>query len=175
MGFLSSGLFWGVIVVLIGVSIILNVVLGVKIPLFRVVFGLLLIYWGVSLLAGSRFGARAGNSTIFSDTQVKPVAPAKEYNILFGKGEIDLTGVQLQPGRNRVEINTVFGASVLRLNPDVPVSLEVSAAFSGARLPDGNTISFGDQSWLSPGFKADTAWLEVKASVVFGGMEVRLR
>ena len=41
--------------------------------------------------------------------------------------------------------------------------------------PDGNTISFGDQSWLSPGFKADSAWLEVKASVVFGGMEIRLR
>lgn len=175
MGFLSSGLFWGVVIVLIGLSVILNVVLGVKIPLFRIVFGLLLIYWGVSLLAGSRFGSRAGDTAVFSDTQMKPAAAAKEYNILFGRGEIDLSGVKLEPGRNRTEVNTIFGSSVIRLDPATPVRLRVSSAFGSARTPDGNTAAFGDYTWTSPEFSPESTHLDIKVDVVFGSADIRIR
>lgn len=51
---LSSKLFWGAIVVLAGLVIIANAVFNINIPIFRVFFALLLIYWGVKMLIDIR-------------------------------------------------------------------------------------------------------------------------
>jgi predicted membrane protein len=174
MGFIFSGLFWGIIVVLVGLSIILNVVAGVKIPLFRVIFGLLLIYWGVSLLAGASFRFRSSGSTVFGESDVRATETGKQ-DVIFGKGTIDLTRVALSEGANRYEVNTVFGSSVVRVDPAVPTKVVVSSAFAGARLPDGNNIAFGEYTWRSPAWREDTARLVVKVAVVFGSAEVRDR
>lgn len=172
MSFVFSGLFWGAVVVFIGITIILNGVLGVRIPIIRIVFGLLLIYWGVNLLIGARFG-RSG-SAVFSDAEVKATSAGKQ-DVLFGKGTIDLTGIQLKPGVNRYEVNTVFGASVIRLNPATPAKVVVSSAFGGVRMPDGGNVAFGENTWRSPTLKEDSAYLFVKAAVVFGGTEIEAR
>ena len=172
MSFVFSGLFWGAVVVFIGITIILNGVLGVRIPIIRIVFGLLLIYWGVNLLIGARFG-RSG-SAVFSDAEVKATSAGKQ-DVLFGKATIDLTGVQLKPGVNRYEVNTVFGASVIRLNPATPAKVVVSSAFGGVRMPDGGNVAFGENTWRSPTLKEDSAYLFVKAAVVFGGTEIEAR
>jgi predicted membrane protein len=173
MGFMFSGLFWGVVVVLLGLTIIINVAFGVKIPLFRIVFGLILIYWGVSLIAGSSFRSRS--TTAFSDSEIRPTKAVGKHDIIFGKGVIDLSNVSLSDRVNRYEVNTVFGSSVIRLNPTMPVKVVVSSAFAGARLPDGNTMAFGEYTYRSPNLKEDSAYLLVKASVVFGGLEVENR
>jgi hypothetical protein len=173
MGFLFSGLFWGIIVILVGITLVLNVVAGVRIPLFRIVVGLILVYLGVCLIAGGRWGVRSRNSAAFSETKVTPNEAAPEYSILFGKGDIDLSRVTLKPGANRCEVNTVFGGSVVRLDPQMPVRVSVSSAFGGARLPDGSSVSFGDHSYTSPGYRSDSAYLDLKLSVVFGGVEAK--
>jgi hypothetical protein len=172
MGFVFSGIFWGIIVVLIGLSIILNGVAGVRIPLIRIIFGLLLIYWGVTVLAGASFRFRSSGTSAFSDTDIRATEAGKQ-DILFGRGTIDLTGIALKPGANRYEVNTIFGASVIRVDPQVPTKVVASAAFSGARFPDGATIAFGEYSYRSPGLKDDSSYLLVKAAVVFGSMEIR--
>ena len=169
MGFIFSGVFWGVIVVLLGLSIILNVATGVKIPFFRIFFGLLLIYWGISLLAGSRFH-RSG-STIFSDSEIRATAAGKQ-DVIFGRGIIDLSGVVLKQGVNRYEVNTVFGASVIKLDPAMPVKVIASSAFAGVKMPDGGNIAFGETTYRSLNLREDSTYLLVKTSVVFGGVEV---
>ena len=55
MEFLASGVFWGSVIILFGVSIILNAVFGISIPVFRVVLALILIYFGIKILAGGAF------------------------------------------------------------------------------------------------------------------------
>ncbi len=174
MSFVFSGLFWGAIVVLIGLTIILNGVLGIRIPIIRIVFGLLLIYWGISLLLGLSF-RRTSGTTAFSDSRLESTEASGKQDVVFGRSTIDLTGVQLKPGVNRYEVNTVFGASVIRLNPATPAKVVVSSAFAGVRLPDGNTLAFGDNTWLSPAFKPDSAYLYLKVGVVFGGVEITAR
>jgi hypothetical protein len=169
MGFLFSGIFWGIIVVLLGLTIILNVVTGVKIPFFRIFFGLLLIYWGISMLAGSRF-SRAG-STVFSDSEIRATTAGKQ-DVIFGRGVIDLSGIVLKEGVNRYEVNTVFGASVIKLDPAMPVKVVASSAFAGVKMPDGGNIAFGETTYRSPSLKEDSTYLLVKTSVVFGGTEV---
>ncbi len=173
MNFAFSGLFWGAIVVLIGLTIILNGVLGIRIPIIRLVFGLLLIYWGISLLVGVSF-RRTSGATAFNETELKGEASGKQ-DVLFGKATIDLTGIQLKPGVNRYEVNTVFGASVIRLNPATPAKVVVSSAFGGVRMPDGSNVAFGENTWRSPTFKEDSAYLFVKAAVVFGGTEIEAK
>ena len=174
MSFVFSGLFWGAIVVLIGLTIILNGVLGVRIPIIRIVLGLLLIYWGISLLLGLSF-RRASGATVFSETEPKSSEASGKQDVVFGKTTIDLTGIQLKPGVNRYEVNTVFGASIIRLNPAMPAKVVVSSAFGGVRMPDGSNIAFGENTWRSPTFKEDSAYLYVKVAVVFGGTEIQAR
>jgi len=172
MGFLFSGVFWGIIVVLLGLSIILNVVAGVKIPFFRIFFGLLLIYWGVSLLIGARFG-RSGTA-VFSDASIKATSAGKQ-DVIFGRAVIDLSGIVLKEGVNRYEVNTVFGASVIKLDPAMPVKVVASSAFAGVKLPDGGNVAFGESTWRSPNLKEDSTYLLVKTDVVFGGTEVEMK
>lgn len=172
MGFLFSGLFWGLVVVLAGLSIILNVAFNVKIPFFRILFGLVLIYIGLSLVIGTRLRVRTQRTTVFDDRTME-VTKAGEYNVIFSRSTVDLSGITLKPGRNKVEVNTVFGSGTLVLDPKVPTRLHVSAAFAGARLPDGNVISFGDYNWKSDSLSDTVPHLDIEASVVFGGLEVK--
>jgi hypothetical protein len=174
MGFMFSGLFWGVIIILIGLTVILNVVMGVRIPLIRIVFGLLLIYWGVSLLIGTSFRIRTSGSTVFSDSDVRATEAGKQ-DVIFGKATIDLTGIQLKPGANRFEVNTVFGSSVIRLDPAMPVKVVASTAFAGVRMPDGANIAFGETTYRSAGLREDSTYLLVKADVVFGSTVIVAR
>ena len=172
MSFVSSGLFWGAIVVLIGLTIILNGVMGIRIPIIRIVFGLLLIYWGVSMLAGARFGR--GSTAVFSDSEIKATSAGKQ-DVIFGRGVIDLRGIVLKEGINRYEVNTVFGASVIKLDPAMPVKVVASSAFAGVKLPDGGNVAFGESTWRSPNLKEDSTYLLVKTNVAFGGTEIEAR
>jgi hypothetical protein len=169
MNLLFNGLFWGAIVILIGVTIILNGVLGTKIPIVRIVFGLLLIYWGVSLLAGVRF--RHSGAAVFSDAEVKATS-AGHQDVIFGRATVDLSAIVLKEGVNRYEVNTVFGASVIKLDPAMPVKVVASSAFAGVKMPDGANIAFGETTYRSPNLKEDSTYLLVKTAVVFGGTEV---
>jgi hypothetical protein len=169
MGFVFSGIFWGVFVVLLGVSIILSYATGVRIPFFRIFFGLLLVYWGISLLAGARFG-RSG-TTVFGDSVVRATAAGKQ-DIVMGRGVIDLSGIVLGEGVSRYEVNTVFGASVIKLDPAMPVKVVVSSAFAGVKMPDGGNVAFGETTYRSSGLREDSTHLLVKTSVVFGSLEI---
>ena len=48
MDFFFGGLFWGVLLILIGIGIILKVFFDINIPIFRTALALLLIYLGVT-------------------------------------------------------------------------------------------------------------------------------
>jgi hypothetical protein len=174
MGFLFSGLFWGLVIVLAGLSVILNVAFGLKIPFFRILFGLVLIYIGISLVIGTRVRVRTHNTTAFDESTME-VTKAGEYNVLFSRSVIDLTRVELKPGRNKVEVNTVFGSAVIKIDPATPMRLHASAAFAGAHMPDGNTLSFGDYNWQSDSLRDTIPFLDVEVSVVFGALEIQNR
>ncbi|HYM19533.1 MAG TPA: hypothetical protein VEW28_00855 [Candidatus Kapabacteria bacterium] len=47
---MSSGMFWGALLVIIGATIMLRNVFDIHLPLWDVIFPSLLILWGVSLL-----------------------------------------------------------------------------------------------------------------------------
>ncbi len=172
MGFIFSGVFWGVIIVIIGLSIILNVIFGVHIPLFRIVFALFLIWLGITLLTGGSFWSRDKNKAIFEEKRIDSIKKGSRYDVVFGKGVIDLSNIKLEDKVFKVDVNTVFASNTIEIDSKMPVKIIVNSVFAGARMPDGNTIAFGQYTYKSDSLKEDTSYLHVQATVVFGGLQI---
>ena len=172
MGFVFSEAFWGIFLIVIGLTIVVKVVFGINIPLMRIILALLLIYIGVSILLGGSCARKSSPDVIFNESRIKVGEPAAKYDIVFGKGEIDLTALKVKPGITRIKVNTVFGSGTIKLRSDQPVKIKLSSAFAGAKLPDKNLVSFGEYTYRSPGLDEGRDYLYIEASVVFGELEI---
>jgi predicted membrane protein len=176
MGFLFSGIFWGSILVLLGLSVIVRIVFNIHVPLVRIVFALVIIYLGVRVLVGgtwNRCGGPNASTVVFSDVKTELPKDSTEYNIIFGKGVVKLDSAALAEKNKKVKINTVFGATEIVVSSNIPAIIRVTSAFSGARMPDGNIISFGEYVYKTKAVSDPAKALHVDASVVFGGLEIR--
>jgi hypothetical protein len=172
MRFFFSHIFWGALLILIGVSAILKS-FNINIPIFRIVFAFLFIYTGVSILVGHNIGINSSDNTVlFSDTSIKVTdIVEREYNIIFGKGIIDLRDVKLN-GQEKIEANVIFGSGEILLNPEIPVTIRVSSAFGNAKLPDKSSVTFGELTYRSGNFNENEAYLLIEANTVFGGIKI---
>jgi hypothetical protein len=172
MGFLFSEVFWGILLIILGVSVVIKVVFNVNLPIFRILFSFFLIYIGIRILMGG-FGVNPPkNMVLFNDSEIKGPTADNNYNVIFGKGVIDLTDPALVKTTTKVEVNTIFGGGFIKLNPKMPLIIVVNSAFAGAKLPDGNIATFGKYTYKSPNFIEGQNHLEIDANVVFGGLEI---
>ncbi|MBN1130696.1 MAG: hypothetical protein JXA71_17035 [Chitinispirillaceae bacterium] len=183
MGFLFSGLFWGVILILLGVSVIVNIVFHIHVPFFRIVIALILVYAGIRVLAGGHWWQGRGGSSSCCASAVKADAfiaknEGDEYSIVFGRSTFDAETIfAADSGRTACRINTVFGYSVVRIPKSLPVVVRVNSAFSGVRLPDGSVSAFGQTVYRNDAARA-AAQENIKSidlSVVFGGCHIEER
>jgi hypothetical protein len=174
MSILFSGLFWGVFLVLLGSSVVLKAVFHIDIPVFRSFFGLFLVLLGVQVLLGRPLlGERSGHKALFSESKFSSPVAGGKYEVLFGKGVLDLATWSAPQEDVTLKLDAVFGHCELRLNPAVPTELELNAAFSGASFPDGSVISFGRHLYRNAAWSKDKPCLRIKADVVFGGLDVK--
>lgn len=60
---------------------------------------------------------------------------------------------------------------MIKINPQLPTKIVVNSAFSEAKMPDGNIVSFGKYTYKSPNFKEEENHLFIQANVVFAGLE----
>lgn len=172
MNFISSGLFWGVFLIVIGLSIILKVTLNINLPVVRIFLALFFIYIGISIITG---GFTGKNNAVFNDVRITSPANNDEYNVIFGKGEIDLTNIAVGTNNFKVAANTIFGSSNIYISSATPAIIKVNAAFSGVRQPDGNLISFGNNTFRTGNFSENDNHLIIEVNAVFSGVEIRLR
>ncbi|MEO0107805.1 MAG: LiaF domain-containing protein [candidate division WOR-3 bacterium] len=170
MGLIFTGVFWGAVLILLGIGVILNVILGTKIPFGRIFWALLLIYIGISLLVRPAWHKRTWHRKWTSDKVMITSTPGK-HDIVFGSAVFDLTSVELQDRVQCEEIDVVFGSAEVRLNPEMPVRIEVNTVFASAKLPNGNEKSFGEYTYQSRTFDENRPYLSIKADVVFGSLE----
>ena len=159
---LSSKLFWGAIVVLAGLVIIANAVFNINIPIFRVFFALLLIYWGVKMLLDIR-PRQSGNDAavaVFSESNYEGKSLDKrEFSAVFGSQTVDLRHIEF-PSDAKIEVNAVFGSSTLLLPPEVTVQVEQNAVFGSVDDKRRNPINDGNKV------------LRLEANAVFGSIDI---
>ena len=172
---MGAGLFWGAFLLLLGIALIIKVVFNVDFPVFKVLVGIFLILLGIKVLFG-RFMVSShhfeAEDTIFNERTYDPPESGKEYTVLFAKGVYDFSDVDLSKGNFHAKISTVFGGSQIIIPRDMPVKIKADAVFAGAELPDGNTAVFGSTVYESDSWSPDTASLNIKVDVVFGGIQV---
>jgi hypothetical protein len=88
----SQGLFWGIFLIGIGILMIIKYQFKLNISMPRIVFGVLLLALGISMLLGGP-GLKTQSNIIFSEGNVQAVKPEKEYNVIFGNLVIDLATI----------------------------------------------------------------------------------
>ena len=94
--FFGTPLFWGIILILFGIAVVVKAVFRIDIPLGRILIALVLIVWGVTLLSGRRFwgGGRwedRRESTVFFSGDITDHGPLREeYGVIFGSRRVDL-------------------------------------------------------------------------------------
>lgn len=174
MGCIFSSMFWGVIIIIIGIVIIINVIFGTRIPIFPLIIGLLLIYLGIKVLTGISC-RRTERATILEEKKIEPTSPSGKYDVIFNRSVFDLTKIKLKEGVSKVEINTVFGSSVIKIDPTLPIKIRASSAFGSAHTPDENMVGFGKHTYKSDALKQTESkdYLLIVLNVVFGSAEVK--
>ena len=173
---MAPGIFWGIILVIVGLSIIFRVVFDIN--LFRVLIAVLLILLGIKILIRNKgiFSFSSGkNDVIFSERIVSGTPNNRtEYNVMFGKSVFDFRDIDFTDEMPvRLKINTVFGAAVVKIKEDCPVKIKAGTAFAVAKMPDGNTIAFGSSQYASSTYDASRNYLYIDANTVFGSLEVK--
>ncbi len=176
MDILFSRVFWGVIVLLIGLSIILGAFFKINFPFFRVVISLILIYFGFQMLIGAftNRGSWGSNDSVavFSGAQHAPNNEdlRREYSAIFGSQIINLSQLRLNEDHN-VEVNAIFGSAKIMVSKQQPFRIKGSAAFGSVKMPNGGETVFGDQNMSNTeGDAPGTLWID--ANAVFGGVEI---
>jgi len=175
---MGAGLFWGAFLLMLGIALIIKVVFQIDFPVFKVVIGIFLVLLGIKILFG-RFWISPHHfepeETIFNERVFDNPESGKEYTVLFGKGVYDFTNVDLSQGDFRAKVSTVFGGTQIIIPADKPVRIKADAVFAGAELPDGNTAVFGNAIYQRDSWSPDSAAIDIKVDVVFGGVQVLRR
>ncbi len=174
------GLFWGAMLILFGICLIINIVFKTNIPFFRIFIALIIIYFGFRILTGGGFSrrnysysSRHDNTVIFGNSNIKASNSSRgEYSTVFGSQTVDLSDILSDSASHDVEVNAVFGEEIVFIGKDQNVSAKLSAAFGSVVAPDSNQVSFGELNYRSPNFDDSKPVLKIKANAVFGNVKI---
>lgn len=174
-GCLLNSIFWGIVLILFGIALLLDNVFSIHIHIFQFFLAVLFFYIGIRILVGWRRWGGRRRAERFEDHRIGSVPPGDRHEILFGRGDIDLTGIILQDQVARIEVNTVFGGCIITIDAKMPVKIRAHSAFAGIRLPDGHSLAFGEHIWKSSTLDEAKPYLLVDVSSVFGGVQISAR
>lgn len=169
---LIDAVFWGVLLIVLGALLIARKYVPFNLPVGRIIIALVFVYLGVRIILRGP-AVRDENTVIFGSrtTLAGETRGSRDYNVIFGSGDIDFTTMPADDATR--EVNVIFGSGTLRVNPEAPVKIVLSAVFGSVRAPDGSTVSFGDRTWTSAAYREGSPALRVKAAAVFGSLNIR--
>lgn len=173
---MGPGVFWGIILIALGLSIIFKIVFGIS--MFRVIIAVLFILFGLRILIGRPVWKQQesnDNTNMFGEREIKiEQLDNNEYNTVFGKTIYDLRNLdEFSDLPKKVEFNTVFGHSEIYLPKDLKVKIKADAVFAAAEMPNGNTAAFGTTTYETKNDSiTSTKVLKIEAHAVFGHISI---
>ncbi|MFN6943428.1 MAG: hypothetical protein ACK4ND_00665 [Cytophagaceae bacterium] len=175
MAVFSSAIFWGTLLILAGISIILKVGFGINFPFFRILFAFFLIFMGIKVLTGISFkSSPKEQSTVFGSSSMRYNPDNPEMNVIFGKGELYFTDVEVSKNLHG-KVNVVFGNAELFIDEEIPMKIKATTVFGGTNFPDETTIAFGDYIYKTKAFEEGKPFIHLKTDVIFGGLQIKNR
>lgn len=171
MHFMTGSIFWGSILVLLGILMILKAVFHIQIPVFRTVLALFVIYWGVKLLIGRNHSHIPNNTVIMNESKFETGSNFADYNVILGNTVIDMRKDSLLTKDESKALNIVLGSATIYLNPKQRVNIQTSNVLGSATLPNRTSSFFGSSEYkINQPEPQGTLFLE--ANVVLGELIV---
>ena len=143
---MMSSLIWGSILVLFGAQLIIQTLFGISLPLVRVAFGVLIVYWGLTILFGDwywPFSHKYMYSANYSYTHGKD-----SYNTIWGKQKLDFSTINPDIPQT-LNVNTVFGNTQVKLNPTIPTRINGTTTMGTINFPDNLIIQNGSRVYYT--------------------------
>ena len=176
---MGPGIFWGIILIVLGTSILFKVLFGIS--MFRVIIAVLFILVGVRMLIGRPAWTKKGtqiddNTTMFGERVVQvDNLENTEYNTIFGKSVYDLRNLEdFDSLPEKVEFNAIFGQSEILLPKKLHVKIKADAVFASVVMPNGNTAAFSTSKYEStPDSASNSQVLDLEAHAVFGNINIK--
>ena len=171
--FFFGGLFWGILLVLFGLSIIFKTVFHIDLHLGRIFFAAVVILFGFSVLTGrNMFNSRVYRendrvTSVFSNDQFDRGPIEREYSVIFGKDIVDLRDWNPEKDPINISINVVFGSVEILLPRDTQTTVKGTTIFGSSRFPDGGTAAFGERTYRQQGTAGGHS-LYIESNTIFG-------
>jgi len=196
----SGGIFWGVLLVLIGVVALLRQ-LDVALPPVRAMLAGALVLVGLAMIAAARrrmhggllvlglllvaaLAARVplsvppgaeGNASA-GDRRVVVSAPADletGYNHAFGSMRLEIADAALPAGTTALAANIAFGSLQLAVPQGVGVRVTANTVLGSARVLDTNLDGLGSARVVtSPGYEQAAKRLDIHLNTAFGSARI---
>ena len=171
MRFLSSGIFWGFVVILFGIGILLKSVFHINIPFFKIFVGIVVILFGISIIFDA-INSRKRES-VFGDYNFKSGFIEKEYNIIFSKAAMDVANLDFSNYNGEfIKINSVFSSSEIYLSRDFQYEIRAESAFGTVRMPNGENVSFRNIARLENSENGELKRINLHVVSVFGETKI---
>jgi len=189
----TGNLKWGIILIIVGLVFLLHNYGFMDFwRLVGILWPLLLIWWGYTMIRRSRAGSgeqRAAKvfgdqsltidtdeirqSTVFGDIRLTVSSgdfKGGSASVVFGDLFIDLGSVEGLRSPARLRLETVFGDIVVRLPSHVAVELHTSRVFGTMTTPNGT--HFHGNLYRSHDYDTAAERIEIDISQVFGDLEI---
>jgi len=166
-GIFFGSLFWGILISLIGVSIILKYAFNIDLHLIRIFFGIILILFGIKLITG--FG---GRQFVKKSIHYNTFPSGKDYDIVFSNRTLDLSKYQ-DINKMPKEINVVFGNGAILVPDNINLEVTSTTVFGSTIMPDRSYAGFGEDIFLINN-NPDSPTIRITTSTVFGRLSIEV-
>ncbi|MEN6444979.1 MAG: hypothetical protein ABFC98_02915 [Candidatus Cloacimonas sp.] len=157
MNFVFSNFFWGLLFILLGLSVFLKA-FNIHLPLVRVFLAIIIIMFGIKLLLGIKTHKYNKPKHYAQENSINYSSFRNDYSIVFSSGIIDLSA--LKDNAKNIEIDVVFGSGTVILPDSVAININPTSVFGSTILPPKMPNVQGDP-------------VEIESTVVFGRLEYK--
>lgn len=179
-------MFWGLFFLVIGLIIIVQTIFKIDLPILRILFGFLLIYWGLSVLFGS-FGMKfngfkvdrvhTSTEVIFTEGELRAKVSESEkanpeYSTVFGNSKLDLSTLSGTDLEQSYEINNVFGKTQIMTDSNLPIEIRANTVLGNIQFRGNKSGVIGNTKLTSDGFDSTKPHLKLEINCVFGEVQI---
>lgn len=172
----------GVILLVAGGLTIAKHLFSLNIPVGRVIFALILIWIGISVIVGpsphrKHFTGRGiHNNSSFSSSEYSPgkLEDGQSYKVSFGSMKLDLRNADINSGKTQIHAQADFGSMVIIVGKSQALKFHGDVSFGEVKSPSGHYGGIDSKTvYETPGYESAESKIEIFAHCSFG--EIKLK
>jgi hypothetical protein len=171
LALLSDDAFWGLVLVIFGISFLLKYVLHIQFPLLRLLLSTFLIYIGIALLITTPKSCISKNSGLSVNSGLIFSQNNQKISVAFTRCVIDARNLDETQG-NEFKIDIFCGDCILRVNKGQRVKIIADSFFGDLSLPNNKFPQNSNYTYLSSGLIENESFKIITVDNTFGHLTI---